>query len=129
VPKNVHTKKLYYLFFPVYSEGLTWHLNDGHQLEDLHLNDTDYTLSTTGFVITGDSEDKIIRAASLVLTIDDNLEAKMATLTQSGFTPKNSWGIALTSFMRGYDGDDITPEHLEERNKIHRYVSNYLIKI
>jgi hypothetical protein len=31
---------------------------------------------------------------------------------------KRSWGVMLSSCMRGYDGDDISHEHIEQKNRI-----------
>jgi hypothetical protein len=31
---------------------------------------------------------------------------------------KRSWGVMLSSCMRGYDGDDISHEHIDQKNKI-----------
>ena len=46
---------------------------------------------------------------------------KLNQLKEVGFNPENSWGIALSSCMRGYDGDDnITQEHVAAKNAIQK---------
>ena len=54
-----------------------------------------------------------------MLGAQDNIELKLNQLKEVGFNPENSWGIALSSCMRGYDGDDnITQEHVATKNAI-----------
>ncbi len=83
--------------------------------------------STSGFVITS-SRNENYKVASLILTSDKEteLEAKLGLLTKAGFSPKNSFGIALTSCMRGYEGFDILPEHVDKRNEIQRAECRYM---
>ena len=97
------------------SEGLAWHLNE----KDPKIKSEQLTLSTAGFVITQSPENPI-SVASLVLTIEDEIEAKLNQLKESGFNSKNSFGIALSSCMRGYDGDDINHEHIEAKDEIQK---------
>ena len=77
------------------------------------------TSSTSGFVITEDKESPL-NVASVVLNAQDKIETKLNQLKDIGFNPQNSWGVALSSSLRGYEGDDITPQHIEAKNVIQK---------
>ena len=99
------------------SEGLARYLN---QKPDLCVKKEELNRTTCGFVIVADPENPL-RCASVVLQVDDDYEKKIIDLQIAGFrNPKESWGIALSSCLRGYDGDDITNQTIEEKDKIQK---------
>ena len=101
------------------SEGLSYIVNQ----RDPYVKREEITLCTSGFIITESNDitcDFRMEAASLVLSTGDIIEDKLKKLKEAGFKPENSWGIALSSCMRGYDGDDITNEHIEAKDKIQK---------
>ena len=71
------------------------------------------------------------QVASMILSSDkeEEIEAKMSQLTDEEYQPNNSWGIALTSCMRGYEGDDIMPEHVEKRNQLQKAECRYISRL
>ncbi len=97
------------------SEGLAWHLRD----KDPKILQAELTMSTSGFVIT-ENKDYPMSVASLVFSVQDDVESKLKQLKDAGSHSQNSWGIALSSCMRGYDGDDITNEHIEAKDAIQK---------
>lgn len=97
------------------SEGLAWYLHE----KDPKIIGNELALSTAGFIVLQDKDFKT-STASIVLSIGDKMEAKIDQLKQAGFNPSNSWGLALSTSMRGYDGDDITDEHIEAKDVIQR---------
>ena len=80
------------------------------------IDHNDYLTSTSGFVIT-DNEDNF-DTASIVLDINSDPKVQVQSLIQAGFNPTSSWGIALTSSLRGYDGEDITAEHIKIKDNL-----------
>ena len=97
------------------SEGLVNYL---HQ-KDLFVKKEELNSTTCGIVIVEDPETPL-KCASVVLKVNDDYEKKINDLQSAGFVPNKSWGIALSSCLRGYDGDDITNEIIEGKDEIQK---------
>ena len=97
------------------SEGIARYLNQ----KDLCVKKEELNRTTCGFVIVADPENPL-RCASVVLQVEDDYEKKISDLQSAGFVAKESWGIALSSCLRGYDGDDITNQIIEEKDEIQK---------
>ena len=65
-------------------------------------NQSDFLTSTSGFLITDDSGQEKVQTASIILDVNSNPKEQVQKLIQSGFEPKSSWGIALSSSLRGF---------------------------
>ena len=55
-----------------------------------------------------------------VLDVNSDPKVQVQKLIEAGFEPESSCGIALTSSLRGYDGVDISPEHIKTKDDIQR---------
>ena len=83
------------------SEGLTWNFMDESMMNLGLLNQNDFLTSTSGFIITDDSGQEKVQTASIILDVNSDPSEQVQKLIQSGFEPKSSWGIALSSSLRG----------------------------
>ena len=96
------------------SEGIAGYFDQ----KDLHVKKEDLNRSTCGLVILDDPAN-LVKCASIVLEANDDSQRKISDLKNEGFLPHKSWGIALSTCLRGYAGDDITPEIIEAKNDLH----------
>ena len=97
------------------NEGINWGIGN----EDFAVGIEDYLSSISGLVII-DDPDHCIRTASLVLSVDDDIDEKIGEFKDLGFSPESSWGFALTGSLRGYNGDDFANEHVPARDELQR---------
>jgi len=101
------------------SEGLTCMANKNHNKETMVIPSTfsNYSSHTSGLVMLGQD----IQVSSVLLDTTAVSETSIKTKLKELDTEKKlktSLGIMLTTCMRGYDGVDISREHVELRNNL-----------
>ena len=98
------------------SEGIARYFDQ----KDLFVKKEDLDRSTCGFVVLDDDENSTaVKCASIVLEADDDAQKKISELKDQRFVPHKSWGIVLSTCLRGYAGDDVTCDIISNRNDLH----------